>query len=190
MRGVFVVGLAVVLGVVALVYRAASDEFSPVGGPTACGPTQKQPRELGLERTAALTLCLLNRERAKRNLQPLRENPLLERAAVKHSQDMVSRGFFDHETPEGRTPQDRILATGYVSNAGRSTGENLAWGEGFRSSPNEIVKGWMHSPGHRENILRPQFQEIGIGIVLGVPAVKDADEPGATYTTTFGGTAI
>ena len=168
----FLIGLAVVAGIVVLVYRGASDEFDATGEPTACGQTQKDANELGIERAQELILCLLNRERADEGLGPLRENALLERAALLHSQDMVERGFFEHDTPEGRTPQDRILATGYVTGRGKATGENLAWGEGFRASPNEIVAGWMKSPGHRKNILRPQFDEIGIGIVLAVPAVE------------------
>jgi cysteine-rich secretory family protein len=184
----FVIGLAVVLGIVALVYREASDKFDPTGEPTACGQTQREPRELGVERTQVLILCLLNEERARRGLAPLRRHPLLERAALLHSQDMVQRGFFEHDTPEGRTPQDRILATGYVTARGRATGENLAWGEGFRASPNEIVKGWMNSLGHKKNILRSQFDEIGIGIVLAVPSLDgEASGDGATFTTTFGG---
>lgn len=183
----FLIGLVAVIGVTVLVYRAASDEFEPGDGPTACGQTQKEPRELGVERTQALILCLLNAERSAQGVTPLRQHPLLERAALLHSRDMVQRGFFEHDTPDGRTPQDRIFATGYVTGRGRATGENLAWGEGFRASPNEIVKGWMNSPGHRKNILRAQFDEIGIGIVLAVPGVEDASGDGATFTTTFGG---
>jgi hypothetical protein len=48
----------------------------------------------------------------------------------------------------------------------------------------------MRSPGHRENILRPQFEEIGIGIELDVPPIEDAEGPGATFTTTFGGSVM
>jgi hypothetical protein len=183
----FLFGLAVVIGILLLVYRAASDEFDRPDEPTACGQTQREPKELGIARTQALILCLLNTERGERGLAPLRQQPQLERAALLHSRDMVERGFFEHDTPEGRTPQDRILATGYVTGRGRATGENLAWGEGRRASPNEIVKGWMKSPGHKKNILRRQFDEIGIGVVLAVPPLEGGSGEGATFTTTFGG---
>ena len=183
----FLLGVLAVAAIVFVVWSAADDELNRSAGPTACGQTQLEPRELGVERTAELTLCLLNEERRMRDLPPLRQNALLAQAALAHSQDMVQRGFFEHDTPDGVTPQDRILRTGYVTGRGKATGENLAWGEGFRASPGEIVEGWMRSPGHKRNILRPSFQEIGFGIVLEVPAVVGGDEQGATYTTTFGG---
>jgi uncharacterized protein YkwD len=183
----FIVGLAIVAGIVWVVWSAASDELNATPGPTACGQTQLEPQELGIPRTAELTLCLLNEQRARRGLAPLRQNPLLASAALAHSEDMVRRGFFEHDTPEGVTPQDRILRTGYVTGRGKATGENLAWGEGVRASPGEIVEGWMRSPGHKRNILRKEFQEIGFGIVLQVPPVLRGDDDGATYTTTFGG---
>jgi uncharacterized protein YkwD len=68
------------------------------------------------------------------------------------------------------------------------TGENLAYGTGPEGSPAEIVDRWMHSPGHRENILRAAFTEIGIGVTFDVPKREPAGtDPGATYATEFGG---
>ena len=190
MQRAFLLGLVLVVVVVGLVYRAASEELDPRDGPTACGETQKEPRELGIELTQQLVLCLLNRERAKESLPPLRENAQLENAALAHTRDMIQRGYFEHDAPDGETPQDRIMATGYVTGRGKATGENLAWGEGHRASPGQIVDGWMRSPGHRANILRPQFEEIGIGVEFDVPPIEDADGPGATFTTTFGGSVM
>jgi uncharacterized protein YkwD len=68
------------------------------------------------------------------------------------------------------------------------TGENLAYGTGPEGSPAEIVDRWMHSPGHRDNILRAAFTEIGIGVTFDVPKREPkGTDPGATYTTDFGG---
>jgi uncharacterized protein YkwD len=78
----------------------------------------------------------------------------------------------------------RILRTGYARNQGWSLGENIAWGTGDLGTAGSIQRAWMESPGHRANILRPQFREIGIGIAVGAP-VPGGDE-GATYTTDFG----
>jgi uncharacterized protein YkwD len=154
-----------------------------------CGHVGLPADELGLERTRALTLCLLNEERARRGLAGLRPELRLELASQKHSSDMVRRRFFEHATPEGVDPQARMLATGYPANNG-FTGENIAWGGGAESSPVEIVDSWMHSPPHRENILRPGFTEVGLGVAMGAPTKAPADVSAATYTTDFGGPPV
>jgi len=97
---------------------------------------------------------------------------------------MAAHHYFAHHGQDGSEPAERILAAGYAG--GRVTGENLAWGQGERASPAFIVDGWMHSPGHRANILRPGFDEIGIGIVA-APVQTSPVADGATYDTTFGG---
>ncbi|HEX2084973.1 MAG TPA: CAP domain-containing protein [Solirubrobacteraceae bacterium] len=86
------------------------------------------------------------------------------------------RDFFAHRTPERVTPHQRIVSAGY--RPPRRTGENLAKGEGEAGSAASIVDGWMHSPGHRANILRRGFEEIGVAIVEG--------DGTSIYVTTFG----
>jgi uncharacterized protein YkwD len=81
---------------------------------------------------------------------------------------------------------DRIRHAHYLEGArGWSLGENLAWGTGDVASPARIVDAWMHSPGHRRNILDRRFREIGIGLAPGAPGRGD----GATYVTEFGARA-
>lgn len=89
--------------------------------------------------------------------EPLAVNAELRCAARLHSQDMGERGYFDHDTPEGVSPFDRMNEAGYV---GRLMGENIAKGQ---QSPAEVVDGWMNSPGHCSNIMNGRFTEIGIG---------------------------
>ena len=132
----------------------------------------------------AAILCLHNQIRAGRGLPLLRENAKLRRAANAHSADMVSRGFFDHTAPGGSTFVQRIFAARYASNrVAWSLGENLAWGTGPLATPREIMNAWMGSPGHRANVVKRSYREIGIGIELGTPT---AGADGATYTTDFG----
>jgi uncharacterized protein YkwD len=118
---------------------------------------------------------------------PLGTESRLQLAAQRYVADMVTRRFFDHVDPGGLNPQDRILMAGYpATNAW--TGENLAYGTGPEGSPAEIVDRWMHSPGHKENILRAAFTQIGIGVAFDVPKQEPAGtDPGATYSTSFGG---
>jgi len=132
----------------------------------------------------AAILCLHNQIRAGRGLPLLRENAKLRRAAVGHSADMVDRRFFDHTAPGGSTFVQRIMATRYASRrVAWSLGENLAWGTGSLATPREIMKAWMNSPGHRANVVRRSYREIGIGVVIGTPT---AGGDGATYTADFG----
>jgi uncharacterized protein YkwD len=175
--------LAAVALVVALWPRASTPAAA---GP--CGTTDQPPSKVGLDSAGEATVCLVNRERAQRGLPPLGQNALLDAASTEHSQDMVRRNYFEHATPDGRSVGDRLRAIGYQRGVSASAGENIAYGVGEESTPASIVQAWMHSPGHRADILRPAFTEIGIGIALGAPEVSDRNpQNSATYTTDFGG---
>jgi uncharacterized protein YkwD len=129
------------------------------------------------------TLCVLNTERARHHLRPLRQNRRLSLAGRRHSRAMVGERFFSHDSLNGASFVDRIRATGYLEGAqGWRLGENIAYGSGSRSTPRSIARAWMNSPGHRANILSDSFREIGIGIASGTPVGTG----GATYTTDFG----
>ncbi len=149
-----------------------------------CPDADLAPDPSNLGRIRKAILCLHNDIRAQRHLPTLRSNKRLRKAAVRHSRDMVSNGYFEHTTPKGVTMVDRILRAHYVRNdQGWSLGENLAWGTGSYATPRGAVEAWMNSDGHRENILRRAYRDVGIGVVLGVPGT---DGTGATYTLDFG----
>ena len=179
--------LALLLCAVAL-RHSRSEAQDPARPSSACGgDVSRWPSELGLDRTRELTLCLLNEQRAQSGLAPLRSEVRLQLAAQRYVGDMVKRRFFDHVDPGGLSPQDRILMAGYPSN-NAWTGENLAYGTGPEGSPADIVDRWMHSRGHKENILRATFTEIGIGVAFDVPKQEPpGTDAGATYATSFGG---
>jgi uncharacterized protein YkwD len=67
-----------------------------------------------------------------------------------------------------------------------STGENLAWGTAELATPAAIVGAWMRSPGHRSNILRRTFRDIGLGVVQGAPERGDVGGVAITYVHAFG----
>ncbi len=102
-------------------------------------------------------LELINIERSKNGLATLSINDNLNYVARMHSQDMHNRNFFSHTNPDGLSPFDRLKKHGISY---RYAAENIAAGQ---SSPDEVVKSWMGSKGHRENILNPNFKKIGIG---------------------------
>jgi uncharacterized protein YkwD len=150
----------------------------------ACANTDVLPTAANLALVRAAVLCLHNQTRAAQGLPPLKENAKLDKAALGHSDDMVAEGYFDHTTPGGTNFVDRILAAGYVKrDSGWVLGENLAWGTGDLSTPDGVMTSWMNSPGHKANILKRAYREVGIGIKLGVPSDGTV---GATYTLDFG----
>jgi uncharacterized protein YkwD len=156
------------------------------GQARGCGPIAAEAGEVRgvtLERT---TLCLLNRERAKQRMRPLRTNRRLRTAGLRHAQDMIRRRYFSHHTLEGVHFVTRVRATGYLRRARRwAVGENIAWGKQRRSTPAWVVRKWMRSPTHRANILNPRFREIGVAVAWGAPE-RGVRGPAATYATEFG----
>lgn len=100
---------------------------------------------------------LTNNFRAQNGLPPLTVNVQLTATAETHSQNMAVQDFFSHTGLNGSQPSDRVKASGYNYTF---VGENI--GAGY-STPEEAVQGWLNSPGHRANILNPNYQEIGIG---------------------------
>ena len=85
----------------------------------------------------------------------------LTEAAAGHARDMARKKFFEHRGSDGSQPKDRVLRAGYQP---RLTGENIAYGS---ESAEEVVAGWLASPGHCENIMDSRFKDIGIGLVIG-----------------------
>lgn len=105
-------------------------------------------------------ISLVNKERSWRGLQTLTKVDVLTQVGRGHSADMFKRGYFAHNSPEGKNVSDRAMENGYIFLV---IGENLAY------APNvELAhKGLMESEGHRANILSPEFNKIGIGIMDG-----------------------
>jgi uncharacterized protein YkwD len=116
--------------------------------------TQARPRP-DLE---SRMLALVNAERASQGLRPVKADPDLVEVARAHSRDMLARGYFSHYTPEGSDLGDRLRRerVSYLV-----AGENLA----FAQTLTTAHQGLMNSPGHRANILRPQFGRLGIGVL-------------------------
>lgn len=174
---------AVIGGALALAGAAPAAAVPSVAA-ADCPSIDVAPTAANTAEIRASILCLTNAERLRRGLVSLRENVRLRSAALAHSSEMVREGYFAHTTPDGDTFVDRILAARYTRRtAGWSLGENLAWGTGDVSTPRGVHYAWMRSSGHRANILKASYRELGIGVRTGVP--KDAGV-GATYTTNFG----
>ena len=150
-----------------------------------CPHSGSVPTSDNLEETRASILCLLNVERGRAGLPPLGYSHQLELASQLHSEDMGTRDFYAHDTPDGLDPMARAEASGYPV-MGATVGENIHWGVEAYATPVRIVQDWMDSPGHRENILRPTFTEVGVGVGHDAPK-RDVSGRVGVYTTDFGG---
>jgi uncharacterized protein YkwD len=152
--------------------------------PAACANTDLAPDAANLELIRAALVCLHNLLRAQNGLVTLASNSALAAAAAAHSDDMVARGYFEHDTPEGGTFDQRVMAAGYAANGeGWDLGENLIWGTGELATPAGLMRSWMNSEHHRENILKAGYRELGFGIRLGNPT---GTGEGVTVTAEFG----
>jgi uncharacterized protein YkwD len=155
-----------------------------MGLPATAGAAEPCPSN-PTSNPAAETLRLLNAERAKVHAVALRSNAKLARAARAHSRDMVSHGYFSHNSRSGAKFNARIAHAGWMRGRSRwRVGENLAWGPGCAAGPPAIVNAWMHSPPHRKILLDGAFRSVGIGVVSGTPAPNG--QAGLTYTADFG----
>ncbi|MGW2747781.1 CAP domain-containing protein [Streptomyces sp. NPDC001450] len=118
----------------------------------------------------ARIVALVNAERSKVGCPALTLNSTLTKVAQAHSQDMAAHQNMSHTGSDGSSPGDRITSAGYNWS---TYGENVAYGY---STPEQVMAGWMSSPGHRANILNCSFKEIGVGLA----------QPNSYWTQDFG----
>lgn len=126
--------------------------------------TALKPGILGYssEITAQKVLTQTNNERLKLGLSSLQYNETLSQSATAKAQDMFSNSYWSHNSPDGKTPWDFFKLAGYKYSV---AGENLA--KDFYDTDG-LIKAWMNSPTHRDNIVNTKYQELGIAVVNGV----------------------
>lgn len=156
-------------------YRRGADTWlvlaTPSGSSWSSPPASRAPPSMSSSPAmAARALELVNRARA-RGAQcgkqsfgpapPLSLSGTLDGVALGHATDMAVHDYFEHQDLSGESPADRVRAAGYHE---KLVGENIAYGP---QSVEEVVKGWLASPGHCENIMDPRFAQMGIGLAPG-----------------------
>jgi uncharacterized protein YkwD len=156
------------------------------GGGSPCGLATMAPRQASLGDLRESMLCLVNRVREHYGLDELSDNTQLRRSATGHSIDMVEHRYFSHDGPAGSTVDSRVTRAGYLARVSAYfVGENIGGGVGRGlGSPLAVFRAWMHSPPHRENILDPEFHDLGVGVARGYPDGGGA--AAATYTLDLG----
>ncbi|MGM0903010.1 MAG: CAP domain-containing protein [Bacillota bacterium] len=118
-------------------------------------PQQQAPE--GISQAAQQVIDLTNEQRKQNGLPALQADTQLSGVAQMKSEDMRQNGYFSHTSPTHGSPFDMMRDQGVSY---KTAGENIAQGQ---PTPQEVVKAWMDSPGHRKNILSPDFTHIGVG---------------------------
>ncbi|MGB9812938.1 MAG: CAP domain-containing protein [Thermovenabulum sp.] len=143
-------------------------------GASNTSQTKEAHTIIGLTKDEKLMLDLVNKERVKAGLKPLEVDMRLVDISRKKSKDMIEKNYFSHISPTYGSPFDALKNAGISY---RYAGENIAGAPTVEKAHEAL----MNSPGHRANILNPNFNKVGIGIVDGGPY-------GKMFTQTFIGT--
>ena len=137
-------------------FNPASSILTPV---TSQAPYKPEVMKISREQKQALDL--LNAARTSRGLPPVQINYQLSKLAESYAHDMIDRNFFSHTSPEGLSPFDRMRKAGIQVDR---AGENLAFNVDIRAAH----QAFMDSPGHKANILDPNYTQIGLGVNAGI----------------------
>jgi uncharacterized protein YkwD len=146
------------------IYRRGTDTWLVLGYKYVVPSSQQAPQ------LAARALELVNEARAQPRrcgnrsfapAPPVTLDGTLDNVAFGHAADMAAHNYFEHEDLAGHTPADRVRAVGYRE---KLVGENIAFGP---RTAEEVVQGWLDSPGHCENIMDPRFAQMGIAYAAG-----------------------
>jgi uncharacterized protein YkwD len=159
---------------IALSLTAAAATFAPAAGaaslnsliapPSAC-PGQDDAGAPNAAQMRAMR-CMTNFARRQRGVPPLTPVHALERAGLEKSADMIRCDEFSHEAC-GREFTYWMQRFGYLQGPCVGAGENIAWGSGRLGTVRSIFTAWIHSNGHRTNILSGSFHDFGIGLRIG-----------------------
>lgn len=154
-------------------------------GAPPCGWHGQEPREANDHELRTSVLCLINRIREHYGIPPLDYNLALRQSASSHSVSMVRSRSLSHYGPGGSTLTTRVARAGYLGDmSGFRAAENIGAGQGQLGSPFAIVRTWMRSTTHRENILDRGLRDFGVGVARGDPL--GGGRNAATYTIDFG----
>jgi uncharacterized protein YkwD len=158
LRASLVVGMSLIAGIAAT--QASAGLVAPrsecAGQANVHAPEHQQEKAMH---------CLINYARAHTGTGKVGSSHSLEQAAGQKSGDVMRCGF--SHTACGKPADLYAQRYGYTSASSWQWGENLAWGRGKRGSARKILKAWLHSPPHRETMLRGSFDDAGIGLRRG-----------------------
>ncbi|KZE65242.1 serine protease [Paenibacillus jamilae] len=125
------------------------------------GQSSDSNAQLSKSQFAAEVVKLVNNERSQKGLKPLTSNAKLTEVALAKAKDMSTNNYFSHTSPTYGSPFDMMKKFGVTYTY---AGENIAMGQ---KTPQEVMTAWMNSQGHRENILKAEYTQIGVAYYNG-----------------------
>ncbi|MEJ3719038.1 CAP domain-containing protein [Paenibacillus polymyxa] len=128
---------------------------------SGAGQSTDSNAQLSKSKFAAEVVKLVNNERSQKGLKPLTSNAKLTEVALAKAKDMSTNNYFSHTSPTYGSPFDMMKKFGVTYTY---AGENIAMGQ---KTPQEVMKAWMNSQGHRENILKAEYTQIGVAYYNG-----------------------
>lgn len=178
-------GVAATVAVVAMLFMlllAASPQQASAAG------CRGENNWVSLKQARGALLCLVNQERARRGLRPMRYNRRLSGVAKRHAGDLVRFKFVGHDSPTRGGLMKRVKRSGWARGRARWTfGEIMGDGLNRGGTPRRIMRAWMRRPIHSKAILHPRFTSMGVGAVYGRPRGSRSKRGGRTYVMTFAG---
>ena len=171
-------------GIVALLAAGALLLAAVVAPAQAAACSSAGSQKLSMGQANRVIGCLVNAQRARHGLPPLRYNARLRRVARVHAIDIVKYQFIGHDSPAHGSLLQRIKRSGYGRNRRLTFGEILGAGRGRWSTPRSIVREWMKRQIHRTAILYPKFRAMGIGAAVGMPS-RNVRHLGRSFVITF-----
>ena len=177
---------AALIALVLAAFGIAAPPWTADAEASACPGADAKPANLSANEARKAIICLVNRKRDDAGLGSLARDRRLQKAAQRHNERMHGNGCFAHQCPGEGGLDTRLRDVGYLSDGLRRWGyaENIAWGRKGRGTPASIVDAWMHSSGHRANILSRDFRDLGVGFAAGTPSKRGAS--GGIFTVDFG----
>ena len=132
--------------------------------PSACAHQNDTSAPVAVQEQAMR--CMTNYARRHAGRAKLIDSDELDRSAEMKSRDIVRCDSFSHFAC-GRNFTYWMQHFGYLSSGCWRAGENIAWGSGSYGTVRSVFNAWMHSPGHRDNILSRGFDQFGVGLDIG-----------------------
>jgi len=176
-----------ICGIAVLLAALAADAHAPADA-AACADADLRPDGSNLARVEAAMVCLLNRERGRHDLEPLKLSPRLERSAAAHTADMTTHGYFAHHQKGRPFLYERLRDVHYFKRTYTALySENLGYGPPEYASAGSMHDAFMGSSGHRLNMLYGRFRNVGIGsMLIGPHPAFYPDYEAVVFTIDFG----